>query len=116
MRAITYLCDVNPRSSSFFIRQDVVPGLCQRLMEIEYLDVAEQFVESVVVCFIKIVEQESHSSVMLDELCKYGLVQQFLQLIDLKSQTTLCQTTYLVHAVLKLLNELLPAATREQDA
>lgn len=55
-----------------------------------------QFVESVVVCFIKIGEQESHSSVMLDELRKYGLVQQFLPLVHLKSQTTLCQTTYLV--------------------
>lgn len=42
IRAITYLCDVNPRSSSFVVRHDAVPVLCQRLMAIEYLDVAEQ--------------------------------------------------------------------------
>lgn len=42
IRAITYLCDVNPRSSIFIVRHDAVPVLCQRLMAIEYLDVAEQ--------------------------------------------------------------------------
>lgn len=42
VRAITYLCDVHPRSSGFLVRHDAVPALCQRLMAIEYLDVAEQ--------------------------------------------------------------------------
>ena len=42
IRALTYLCDVFPRSSSFLVRHEAVPALCQRLMVIEYLDVAEQ--------------------------------------------------------------------------
>jgi E3 ubiquitin-protein ligase TRIP12 len=42
IRAITYICDVYPRSSNFLIRHDAVPALCQRLMAIEYSDVAEQ--------------------------------------------------------------------------
>lgn len=42
IRGITYLCDVYPRSSAFLVRHDAVPALCQRLMAIEYLDVAEQ--------------------------------------------------------------------------
>ncbi|KAG8376513.1 hypothetical protein BUALT_Bualt09G0071200 [Buddleja alternifolia] len=46
IRAITYLCDVNPRSSGFLVRHDAVPTLCQRLMAIEYLDVAEQCLQA----------------------------------------------------------------------
>lgn len=42
IRAITYLCDANPRSSFLLVRYDVVSTLCQRLMAIEFLDVAEQ--------------------------------------------------------------------------
>lgn len=42
IRAITYFCDVHPRASVYMVRHDVVPALCQRLMAIEYLDVAEQ--------------------------------------------------------------------------
>lgn len=42
IRAITYICDVYPRSSNFLIRHDAVAALCQRLMAVEYLDVAEQ--------------------------------------------------------------------------
>ncbi|XP_075510126.1 E3 ubiquitin-protein ligase UPL4 isoform X1 [Primulina tabacum] len=46
IRAITYLCDANPRSSGFLVRHDAVPTLCQRLMSIEYLDVAEQCLQA----------------------------------------------------------------------
>ncbi|XP_047978352.1 E3 ubiquitin-protein ligase UPL4 [Salvia hispanica] len=46
IRAITYLCDVHPRSSIFIVRHDAVPVLCQRLMAIEYLDVAEQCLQA----------------------------------------------------------------------
>ncbi|KAK4481047.1 hypothetical protein RD792_011916 [Penstemon davidsonii] len=46
IRAITYLCDVNPRSSGFLARHDAVPALCQKLMVIEYLDVAEQCLQA----------------------------------------------------------------------
>lgn len=42
IRALTYLCDVFPRASGFLVRHDAVAVLCQRLMAIEYLDVAEQ--------------------------------------------------------------------------
>lgn len=42
IRAITYFCDVHPRSSSYLVRHDAVSALCQRLMAIDYLDVAEQ--------------------------------------------------------------------------
>ncbi|XP_062117154.1 E3 ubiquitin-protein ligase UPL4 isoform X2 [Humulus lupulus] len=46
IRAITYLCDVYPRSSGFLVRHDAVPALCQRLLAIEYLDVAEQCLQA----------------------------------------------------------------------
>lgn len=42
IRAITYFCDVHPRSSSYLVKHDAVPALCQILRAIEYLDVAEQ--------------------------------------------------------------------------
>ncbi|XP_009358184.1 E3 ubiquitin-protein ligase UPL4 isoform X1 [Pyrus x bretschneideri] len=46
IRAITYLCDVYPHSSGFLVRHDAVPALCDRLMAIEYLDVAEQCLQA----------------------------------------------------------------------
>ncbi|GFY93356.1 ubiquitin-protein ligase 4 [Actinidia rufa] len=46
IRAITYLCDVHSRSAGFLVRHDAVPALCQRLMAIEYLDVAEQCLQA----------------------------------------------------------------------
>lgn len=46
IRAITYLCDVHPRSSGFLVRHDAVPALCQRLIAIECLDVAEQCLQA----------------------------------------------------------------------
>lgn len=42
IRAITYLCEVHPRSSAFLVNHDAVPALCQRLMALQYFDVAEQ--------------------------------------------------------------------------
>ncbi|GJZ75041.1 E3 ubiquitin protein ligase UPL4 isoform X1 [Tanacetum coccineum] len=42
IRALTYLCDIYPRSSDFIVRHDGVLVLCQRLLAIEYEDVAEQ--------------------------------------------------------------------------
>ncbi|KAI3949984.1 hypothetical protein MKW92_017096 [Papaver armeniacum] len=42
IRAITYLIDVLPESSGYLASDDAVPALCERLMVIEYLDVAEQ--------------------------------------------------------------------------
>ncbi|KAI4349199.1 hypothetical protein L6164_009821 [Bauhinia variegata] len=46
IRAITYICDVYPRSTGFLVRYDAVPALCQRLLAIEYLDVAEQCLQA----------------------------------------------------------------------
>ncbi|KAK1562419.1 hypothetical protein Q3G72_011634 [Acer saccharum] len=46
IRGITYLCDVFPRSSGLLVRHDAIPALCQRLMAIEYLDVAEQCLQA----------------------------------------------------------------------
>ncbi|XVE76239.1 hypothetical protein DITRI_Ditri12bG0156800 [Diplodiscus trichospermus] len=46
IRGITYLCDVFPRSSRFLVRHDAVPVLCQRLLAIEYVDVAEQCLQA----------------------------------------------------------------------
>jgi E3 ubiquitin-protein ligase TRIP12 len=42
IRALTYLCDVFPRASVFLVKHNAIPAICQRLMAIEYLDVAEQ--------------------------------------------------------------------------
>jgi len=42
IRAMTYLCEVHPRSSASLVNHDAVPALCQRLRDIEFLDVAEQ--------------------------------------------------------------------------
>ncbi|XAR69030.1 Ubiquitin--protein ligase [Bertholletia excelsa] len=170
IRAITYLCDAHPRSSGFLVRHDAVPALCQKLMAIEYQDVAEQclealekisheqplaclqsggimavltyidffstsvqrvalstvvnickklpsdnpspfmeavpilcnllqyedkqLVENVATSLIRIAERVCHSSDMLDELCKHGLIHQAMQLIDLNCRTTLCQPVY----------------------
>ncbi|KAL2323294.1 hypothetical protein Fmac_027673 [Flemingia macrophylla] len=46
IRAITYICDLYPRSAGFLVRHDAVPTLCQRLLAIEYLDVAEQCLQA----------------------------------------------------------------------
>lgn len=169
-RAITYLCDVFPRSSALLVRHDAVPAICQRLMAIEYLDVAEQclqalekisrdqplacleagaivavlnfieffstsvqrvalsvvsnickklpsdspslfmdavpslcnllqfedqqLVESVAFCLTKITERVSQNPEKLDELCKHGMINQALRLINLNSGTTLSLPVY----------------------
>nr|KYP43929.1 E3 ubiquitin-protein ligase UPL4 [Cajanus cajan] len=46
IRAITYICDLYPRSAGFLVRHDAVPTLCQRLLAIEYQDVAEQCLQA----------------------------------------------------------------------
>ncbi|XP_051130279.1 E3 ubiquitin-protein ligase UPL4 isoform X2 [Andrographis paniculata] len=46
IRAITYMCDINPRAPGFLVRHDAVPALCKILMAIEYLDVAEQCLQA----------------------------------------------------------------------
>ncbi|CAI9098083.1 OLC1v1034662C1 [Oldenlandia corymbosa var. corymbosa] len=69
---------------------DAVPILCNLL---QYED--RQLVESVATCLIKITEQVGNRSDMLDALCKHGLVQQAVDLINLNSRTSLCQQIYL---------------------
>ncbi|CAL5207195.1 unnamed protein product [Lathyrus oleraceus] len=46
IRAITYICDLYPRSAGFLVRHDAVSALCQRLLMIEYQDVAEQCLQA----------------------------------------------------------------------
>uniref|UniRef100_A0A803N3D8 HECT-type E3 ubiquitin transferase n=1 Tax=Chenopodium quinoa TaxID=63459 RepID=A0A803N3D8_CHEQI len=46
IRALTYLCDVYPRSSSLLVRHEAVPTFCERLLIIDYLDVAEQCLQA----------------------------------------------------------------------
>ncbi|KAL6998251.1 E3 ubiquitin-protein ligase upl4 [Sarracenia purpurea var. burkii] len=46
IRAMTYLCDVHSQSLGFLVKHGAVPTLCQRLMAIEYLDVAEQCLQA----------------------------------------------------------------------
>lgn len=46
VRAVTYLCEVHPRSSTYLVNHDAVPALCQRLMAFEFLDVAEQCLQA----------------------------------------------------------------------
>ncbi|WMV44799.1 hypothetical protein MTR67_038184 [Solanum verrucosum] len=46
IRAMTYLCEVHPRSSASLVNHDAVPALCQRLRAIEFLDVAEQCLQA----------------------------------------------------------------------
>ncbi|KAF9680312.1 hypothetical protein SADUNF_Sadunf06G0108100 [Salix dunnii] len=46
IRALTYLCDVFPRASIFLVRHNAIPAICQRLMAIEYVDVAEQCLQA----------------------------------------------------------------------
>ncbi|XP_061351347.1 E3 ubiquitin-protein ligase UPL4 isoform X2 [Gastrolobium bilobum] len=46
IRAITYICDLYPRSAGFLVRYDAVPALCERLLAIEYQDVAEQCLQA----------------------------------------------------------------------
>ena len=41
-RAITHLLDVMPSSASAVIRSSIVTSLCNKLLNIEYIDVAEQ--------------------------------------------------------------------------
>ena len=41
-RAITFLADVLPSSSSSIVRHGAVPAFCARLLTIEYIDLAEQ--------------------------------------------------------------------------
>lgn len=41
-RGLTYLADVMPASCHSIVRHRAVPVLCERLLNIEYIDVAEQ--------------------------------------------------------------------------
>lgn len=46
VRALTYLCDLMPRSADALVRHGALPVLCGKLLAIEYLDVAEQCVQA----------------------------------------------------------------------
>lgn len=46
VRALTYLCDVMPRSAESLVRHGALPVLCRKLLAIEYVDVAEQCLQA----------------------------------------------------------------------
>ncbi|KAL3628555.1 E3 ubiquitin-protein ligase upl4 [Castilleja foliolosa] len=46
IRAITYLCDQHSRYSGYLVIHNAIPALCQKLLAIEYLDVAEQCLQA----------------------------------------------------------------------
>ncbi|KAL0309765.1 UNVERIFIED_CONTAM: E3 ubiquitin-protein ligase UPL4 [Sesamum radiatum] len=153
IRAITYLCDVNPRSSGFLVRHDAVPALCQRLMAIEYLDVAEQCLQALekisreqplaclqsgaimaVLSYIDFFSTSVQGLIGLLVKLAAGSIVAFRTLFELNISNTVKDmlstydlshgTLYVsmvdghhsqIHEVLKLLNELLPAITEEQD-
>lgn len=41
-RGLTYLADVMPSSCSIIVRHQAIPVLCEKMLKIEYIDVAEQ--------------------------------------------------------------------------
>jgi len=45
-RALTFMADVLPTSSSAIVRHGAVPALCTRLLTIEYIDLAEQSLQA----------------------------------------------------------------------
>lgn len=68
---------------------EAVPILCNLL---QYED--RQLVENAATCLIKIAERVCHSSDMLDELSKHGLIHQAIHLVNVNCRTTLCQPIY----------------------
>ncbi|XP_038904018.1 E3 ubiquitin-protein ligase UPL4 [Benincasa hispida] len=68
---------------------EAVPILCNLL---QYDD--GELVENVARCMIKIAECTQQSCELLDGLCRHGLIQQAIRLINLNSRTTLSQTVY----------------------
>ena len=41
-RALTHLCDILPQACVSVVHYGVVPSFCDRLLTIEYMDLAEQ--------------------------------------------------------------------------
>lgn len=68
---------------------EAVPILCNLL---QYDD--GELVENVARCMIKIAECVHQSRELLDGLCRHGLIQQAIRLINLNNRTTLSQTIY----------------------
>ncbi|MCH92349.1 E3 ubiquitin-protein ligase UPL4-like, partial [Trifolium medium] len=85
---------------------EAVPILCNLLL---YED--RQLVENVATCLIKIVDRVSHSSEMLDELCKHGLIQQGLigLLVKLSSGSVVAFRTLYELNIGSILREILSA-------
>ncbi|KAL5721492.1 HECT-type E3 ubiquitin transferase [Ranunculus cassubicifolius] len=68
---------------------DAVPILCNLL---QYDN--QKLVENVASCLIRIVERVKHSSDMLEEVCKHGLIHQATHVIAMNSQSPLTQSVY----------------------
>ncbi|KAA8518804.1 hypothetical protein F0562_016422 [Nyssa sinensis] len=91
IRAITYLCDMHPRSSAFLARHDVVLALCQRLMAIEYLDIAEQCLQALE----KISREQPHvclqSGAIMAVLNYIGFFSTSVQRVALSTVVNICK-------------------------
>ncbi|KAF8402768.1 hypothetical protein HHK36_010858 [Tetracentron sinense] len=88
LSTVANICKKLPSDcSSAFM--EAVPILCNLLQHED-----RELVENVASCLIRIVEQVSHSSEMLGEFCKHGVINQATHLIASKSRTTLSQPIY----------------------
>jgi len=52
-RALTFMADVLPQSCGAIVRHGAVPAFCQRLLTIEYIDLAEQSLQ-VCLCLLSL--------------------------------------------------------------
>ncbi|KAF8397626.1 hypothetical protein HHK36_016546 [Tetracentron sinense] len=88
LSTVSNICEELPSDcSSPFM--EAVPILCNLL---RYED--RKLVENVAMCLIRIVKRVSHSSEMLGELCKHGVIHQATHLIALNSKSTLSEPIY----------------------
>lgn len=103
LSTVTNACE-NVPEDCFSIVMDAVPTLCNLL---DYQD--RKLVESTAMCLMRIVENFGHSSELLDELCKHGVVKQSVKLISAHSPMALSETTYIgmIELLVRLANRSL---------
>ncbi|KAL5711306.1 HECT-type E3 ubiquitin transferase [Ranunculus cassubicifolius] len=91
IRCITYLCDIVYQSSVSLVHYDVLPALCARLMNIEYLDVAEQCLQALE----RISEEQPHAcleaGVILASLSYIDFFSTSIQRVALSTVANVCK-------------------------
>ncbi|KAF6134782.1 hypothetical protein GIB67_002183 [Kingdonia uniflora] len=88
LSTVANICKKLPSDCSSHL-VEAIPSLCKLL---QYED--QKLVENAALCLIPIVERVGHSSQMLDELCKCGLVHQAIHLLTFHGRTTFSQPVY----------------------